>query len=345
MDRNLQNPVSDREDEIGLVDFLAVLVKKRRLWIGILAFGLVLGGIFLALGHFSPELMDVKSRYSFTARAIVLDGNEGQSFAALVTNKASTDIVARKTGKTLGSIYGKNASATFDPVSRIMTIVINARTDEESRILAMAGYDAVLELTQSSGPDLYGKMAAGLEDLAKGLLLDEKPAILDSRQVAAIDSVAGARIARILAETYVRSVAPSGERKDIVSGAYDALIDGYRLVEAAAEEELARIEGSAGTTKASNAAISAIIAKELRKQAGFYRGLKPKEHLHFLDLQPTEPKDFSSKQVLVILFAAFFIAMFAAFAANLWDHIAQDPRAMRKLREAMADGSGKKRPH
>jgi uncharacterized protein involved in exopolysaccharide biosynthesis len=138
-----------RDEEVSLVDLVAVLIKKRKLWIGITLLGAAVGLGFFVGGKYLPSRSSTV--YSASVKALVVDpivqtagpGDKapasGNIAAAIATSGAAADLVAASKGGEAADQYRKSATAKFDEKTAVLEIDVTSSSAKSAAALAAAG--------------------------------------------------------------------------------------------------------------------------------------------------------------------------------------------------------------
>jgi hypothetical protein len=343
MENELKHDDRDTDDEISLVDLLAVLIRKRKLWLGITAGGIVLALGFLLLGRIAPRLVGIEPSWSSSIRAFVLDAGSGQAAAALVTSGACTELVAAATNETLGAVYARNATAAWDEKSRIITLTVKAPSENDAASLAKAGFAGLNTLLQGSGPDRYRLMSDYLEDQVEITASADKTIDAPPEMEGLVTIVALARSARIMTEVYISTMVKPKGFDDPALIAVSDLVEKYWQIEYSAMATLVRTGGGNSLSPQANLAVAEWTSRNLVGMSALFKS-QPSEKdevLRFLDQKTAVAKGstlIGGKGSILIIFASLFLGILLAFVSSAWDGIKADPVAMEKLRSAVNAG-------
>jgi hypothetical protein len=338
MDEMKENP-DGREDEVSLVDLLAVLVKKRRLWIGITLVGTFLGLVWGLSGIFDPKFHNPEKEYSATIKLFLSDFPGGDSMAALVTSESCLSLMAKDLDPESVDAYRRSATANFDPKTRFLFINARGKTVEGAKAEGLAASTAIGYLLDMSGFSRTKVLAEALGRQAKAYR-DEANSVTDPiPPTDAMRLVAYTRSTRIEAEAYRDSwtMASNDQNYHIL----DKEISNCKDAEKIALNALQASQGSGVLAKRMEAGLALLVADLLDTRASFDKamvaGPRP-EAPTVVDVSvsqiPPLRYEFPMKRIILITLASLFIGILAAFCANAWDRIKADPEAMAKLKDA-----------
>lgn len=140
------------DEGLGFVDLIVILIKKRRLWIGITLVGAAIGLGLLLGGKYLPS--NVSTIYSASVKALVVDpiiqtagpGDKifasGNIAAAIATSGAAADLVGKANGGDAAEQYRKSATAKFDEKTAVLEIDVISSSAKSAAELAAAGAEA-----------------------------------------------------------------------------------------------------------------------------------------------------------------------------------------------------------
>lgn len=338
MDEMKENP-DGREDEVSLVDLLAVLVKKRRLWIGITLVGTFLGLVWGLSGIFDPKFHNPEKEYSATIKLFLSDFPGGDSMAALATSESCLSLMSKDLDPESVDAYKRSATAIFDPKTRFLIIAMRGKTEEGAKAEGLAAAKAIGYLLDMSGFNRTRMLADELERQAQAYR-DEAKAVADPLPPTdAMRLVAYTRSTRIEAEAYRDNwtVSPNDQN-------YHILDNEVNNIQNAEKHALAALEASLGSgvlSKRMEAGITLLMADLLDVRASFDKAMvagpgqgSPTVVDSSVSLIPPLKYVFPMKRIILITLASLFIGILAAFCANAWDKIKADPEAMAKLKDA-----------
>jgi uncharacterized protein involved in exopolysaccharide biosynthesis len=143
-------------DEVSLVDLLAVLIRKRKVWIGITLLGVLIGCILFLVGRTAPP--QNRTTYTASVKALVVDPivsapgpddkvpQSGNIAAAIATSGAAADLVAKAQGEEAAAQYRRSATAKYDEKTAVLEILVTSASSETAKSLAAAGAAATQQI-------------------------------------------------------------------------------------------------------------------------------------------------------------------------------------------------------
>ena len=331
----------DHEDEVSVVDLIAILVRWRRLWLSITVAGTLIGiaiGVFGALRAHSAES---KAVFTATTRAMLYDF-PAETALALATSAASADLVAANLGAPAGDNYRNNARASIDANRLFLDISVSAGSARAAGEGAEAGMKALASLLESSARQRNRFIAEAL-DLQGRKLKAEASLTGIPAPTARLYVAAYAQSERIEAEAFRDSLGSIAEPQDEARAALDTLVrmrssnerlalDAYATSFGGAQKELPR---------EATAALAWEVSSMLDERAALYRALVPLPYAHLSIVNTSVAPEVGAparsplKTSLVAFFGSLIIGILAAFIVNALDRVRKDPEAMAKLKDAM----------
>ena len=330
-------------DEVKLVDYIAVLVRWRRLWISITiagtAFGLALGLVGMLRGSVGPQ-MDV---YKATTRSYLSDSSFAGRAMALAISQACADLVGVNLGTSAGDNYRKNATVDFDPDRNMLSISVKAESESAAINAAEAGSKAVSSLLEDSGHRRNRLIADALDDQASSLEAVAHSPFVPPLALEKLYFAAYAQSERIESEAYRNSLGPGFTQKDAAFIALDTLVRTRSVVERLALDAYAAALGSGdkAVRQEADGALAGEVSFMLKERAGLYRALisLPSVDLTIVGSNAVAlaAVSFRSpvKTSVLWFILSLIVGIAAAFIVNAWQRLRNDPEAMEKLKDAV----------
>jgi|GEM_PF-4095057 len=190
--------------EIGMIDLLAILIRKRWIWIIALSAGIALVLVLKVVDKGRPT---ESPSYTTAVKVLVVDpminsrgGDRSPSSGNMAAAVATSSEIAQKVGNTLGERSGKEYAeeikASYDSGSGVLMLAITTKGKTESQNLAKAGAEATIDYMKEITAQHYaGGMDTGsvsnpaivpqfkiidlkTQEAASGLMISTKKAII-----------------------------------------------------------------------------------------------------------------------------------------------------------------------
>jgi hypothetical protein len=336
--------IMEKTETEGFIDLIALLLRKRRLWIACALAGLVFSSTLLSYNHFIQKDSNIK--YSASISAIAVDYpegllSEGKLSALATSDVAATGVAIALKDHSAASEYRRSASAAFDPDRRVLTVSVRASTPERASALAVAGLGATRALYIRLGEGRIGLVADRLEKEAATLepgTKEESAAALSGDAARLADGYALARLARAETEARLEIYGPSAGAADPSFKGLSAELDVARARETKGLEALAVFAGPGKATPYSRAAKDRAAALILERSR-LYRVSAPLVTPEFRvmgDPTVTRLGIPPVRSVLYWILGGLLLGLFAAFIADYAERQGQNPEAVEKLKKAWA---------
>jgi len=344
MNEEDKNPGATTQDEVSLVDIFAILLRKRKVWIGVTVVCTVIALGVYAFGRVAPKFSGQKPRFVSTVKAVIHNDRNlpapgtasisGDTAVVLGSSQACVDLVAQKLGPDAAAEYHGNVSLSFDAKTQVLSVSVVAADAANAESEARAGLDGIRKLYLGSDGGSLASIADRLESEARRLMAGSgksgRSSSLDDAMVAAARN----RADLILAEAFLANPVPGILKGDPLTAPLAQLVEELR------KENVKALPGGlfGGVDQRAASTIDALAAEELLARADLIRAIAPSapERVQFIDVAtvPEVPRSMSLKSVILAFFASLFVGILAAFCANAWDRIREDPESMARLRAA-----------
>jgi hypothetical protein len=327
-------------NEASIVDLLVVVMRKRRLIMGITALGLVLAAIFVLLGRFAPVVTKGDSAHSARLLVLAIEPDLGTAALAFSRGPSFEKAIEAAAGRPLtAEQLAKRVSVSLDEDRRTLIIIGKGRDAATAGKIAQAAYDNLERILGAASGDVYNSVAAALRkeslSLARQLPRGNAYQDLSGKLLAA----ANATSQRILMEAYARSIATRSNEGDPIGIVLDSVLKTYQQLEAKAIDDLAADERPAGTLSKSTAdRLDALVSSSLGDESRLFGSIVPAKSgtLVLMDSKIDEEMAQGSvvKTLILALFASLFLGIILAFLSNSWDRIKADPASAARIESA-----------
>jgi hypothetical protein len=329
-------------DEVSLVDLLAVIIKKRRLLISITIAGTVLGLLFSLSDVLKPSIRHPQKVYIATVEAFIDDAPMADSIVPLAKSDTCANFVTQKAGAEAGVDYKESVEASLDPKTRFLTITVKSKSENQALAAAHAGVDALSTIVTGAGGGTNKFIAGILQSKAIDFKAEANsvPSLYPATD--GLRLAAFARLGHIEAQAYRDSIFSTPAQDNYAFITLDSLVQNRAATESLALDDYAKSIGE--DPKAPSKKLSASLAREvallLEERADLYRSLSVLPERPFSVVSSAVVPSlagafrFKAKTFLLAIFGSLFLGLLAAFAANAWDRVKEDPEAMAKLRAA-----------
>jgi len=342
MDEKKTGATSPYENQAGLVDILAVLLRKRRIILWTTGLGLVLALSLNLAPRVAPSLfgrVEAKQESS-SLRVLVLEDGLGPITASLATSQSFKDALEKDQGE--GAADSGKLSVSFDAGTKTLSIIARGASADKAAGLAQAAFAQLSRLAMPLGGKRYSILAQAMDAEASRLALGKRPEGDSRYEDSRLATAVAARANRIVAEIQFRASTSTMDSNELAYKVQEAVVRTYQDAEKAAILELAQTEIPSGALSQNmSQRLDFLVAANLLSEAHLYRSISHGSEESFSIIGVAKgaaagPAPFSLKKTLVLgFFASLFLGLLLAFISNAWDGIKADPAAMEKLKGAL----------
>lgn len=181
----MADPEKNEKDdsEISIIDILAILIRKRWIWIAALAAGIILSFSLMLAGKYASKTES--NLFTTKVKILVVDPmintkgmdrapSSGNMAAAVASGSEIAERVGRKLGSANGLKYSKAIKASYDDKSGVLSMEISAGDKAQSQSLAQAGAGATIDYMKEIAAEHYASNRENIAD-GKGSNLDVLP--------------------------------------------------------------------------------------------------------------------------------------------------------------------------
>lgn len=330
------------DDEISLVDIIVILIRKRRLIIGVTLLGTALALAVVLGPQYLPVGLRGNSPGAALLRVLVPNESIGQTAKAMIKTKAFEEAFGRSVADDRAGAGFDSLTVEYDNGSRVLRIKARGSNRPDTLEFVHAAYSALEEVLVIPVPGRYNAVAEYLSTEASNLFVGDYTESPVGRNESELIACASATSKRMVAEAFSQIAINRKIPMDIALNMYAEMVAGYKAAESMALKALAANEKPAGALSQTTAnRLNQLVIGDLLHEARLYRSI-PLDYEHTLRVIDEEIITEESmtpasilKRLVLSFTASLFLGLFSAFISNAWDRIRLDPVAMGKLKEAV----------
>ena len=329
--------VKKEDDEISLIDLLAVLLRRKWMIIGICVAAMIFAVVISILSlKLPPEKSFLPNEYTPKAQMLINNDSSSGGLSSMLSssglgslaNLAGVNVSGGSSNSALAG-YLVNSNTIQDAVVDKFDLITRYKIEKSPRA---SSREALKKKLSSNYDDDTGVFSVSFTDIDPKFAQEVVNYVVDLLEQ------------RFLDLGIDQNKLSEANLKENIQNSYDNILS--------LQKQIQTLEGSVSNVYNPNAAPSimldsTLLKMELNVQEQIYAQLKAQyeslkvtmasEQPVFQILEYAEVPDKKSgpsrgKLCIIITFAAFFLSVFLAFALNAVENIKNDSEAMRKLK-------------